>query len=270
MPKNPDLVPTVIVDVNGRTTVVHKLRKLLGGAATRIPSPAKIPTGSLPGEGASTPAGAVKSLMRMLPVPADKAVARELSDSLSSHFSVESLNWFAGVLAEGGPLAEGAGKHLASTRFADGEEGQTEAADLEAEVRSIAAFFPLLGVEDYAEVRGMVWSLRLTPRFAEARDFAAWTEDQRERCAATMIAASEVAMRYPAPLHEEGYPVFTHSRRTGGKGSVLNEPLFSFVFDNHDERAEIVDAVVESKSMDPEMLRGVMGGITLSLADGGL
>lgn len=262
MSRNPDLVPTPIVDVNGRLTVVHKLRGMFS-KAPKIPAPGPTVAGS-------TPAMAAKSLTKMLPVPTDKADAQELSDRLSSHFSDESLNWFAGVLSEGGPLADGVGKHLANARFYDGETGESDAESLEIEVRNNVAFFPLLGIDDYAEVRGMVRSLTLAERFGGTRDFTTMSEDQRERCAAAMIAAQEVASRYPVPLHEEGYPVFMHSRRTGGVGSVLNEPLFSFVFDNPDERAEIVDAVVSSKSMNPEVLRGVMSGITLPLAEGAL
>lgn len=269
MSRNPDLVPTPIVDVNGRLTVVHKLRSMFS-KAPKIPAPGPAVAGSTPGGSVSTPAVAVRQLMRMLPVPTDKIEVQELSDRLSSNFSTESLDWLSGVLSEGGPLAEGVGKQIVDARFGEGESGITEAEAFEIDVRNNVAFYPLLGIDDYAEVRGMVWSLGLAERFGGTRDFTPMSEDKKQRCAAAMIAARDVASRYPVPLHEEGYPVFMHKRRIGGIGSVLNEPLFSFVFENPDERAEIVDAVVASNSMNPEVLRGVMSGVTLPLAEGAL
>jgi hypothetical protein len=273
MPKNPDLVPTVIVDVNGRTTIVHKLRRLFGGSsspsASRIPAPSPTPAAPVLKEGASKPA-VVKSLMKMLPVKADRTEARVLSNNLYNHFPLESLKWFAGVLADGGTLAEGVGNHLATAHFTVGVVGQIDAAQVEKEIINNVFFYPLLGIDDYAEVKKLVWSLKMTDKFKDVNDFSTLSEDEKNRCAATMVAAYELKKKYPAvgghPLH----PVDTPSLLPGVKGAILKEPLYSFVFNNPNEMAEIVDTVVEHKTMDPVELRGLMSGITRPLAGGAL
>ena len=51
---------------------------------------------------------------------------------------------------------------------------------------------------------------------------------------------------------------------------VLKEPLFSFVLNNPDEVADIVDAVAKYETTEPEVLRGLISGIALPLAGGAL
>lgn len=273
MSRNPDLVPTVIVDVNGRTTIVHKLRKLFGGSsgasASRFPAPVASPESRLLSEDAPLPV-VVKSLMKMLPLPEDKSDVKILKNFLSNNFPVESLRWFAEVISRDGSLADGVRDHLVSAQFNVDFAGRIDGEKLEREIRKNAFFYPLLGIDDYAEVKSLVWSLNMTSKFRNVDDFSTLSEDKRDRCVATMVAAHELERNYPAVGQHPTHPVYTPSLLHGGTGKLLKEPLYSFVFDNPDEVAQIVDAVIEHKTMDPSVLRGLMTGIAAPLAEGTL
>lgn len=209
--------------------------------------------------------------MKMLPVKADSTEARVLSNNLYNHFPMESLKWIAGVIDEGGTLADGVANHIVTTEFMEGVVGEIEAAQAEKEIRNNAFFFPFLGVDDYAEVNGLVWCLKLTATFKNVNDFTTLTDDERERCVATMIAAHELKGRYPAAINYPSHPVYVPTlMRQGGHGAVLNDPLFSFVLNNPGEVREIVETAVEHGTMDPVELRGLMSGITRPLAGGAL
>lgn len=272
MSRNPDLIPTVIVDVNGRTTIVHKLRKLFGGSsessASRFPAPAA-PASRLLSEDAPLPV-VVKSLMKMLPLPEDRSDVRILRNYLSNNFPVESLRWFAEVISKDGALADEVSDQLVAAQFDVDVMGGIDGEKLEREIRKNVFFYPLLGIDDYAKVKELVWSLKLTDKFKDVDDFSTLSEDEKNRCVATMVAAHGLKRNYPAVGGHPTHPVYTPSMLRGGTGAVLKEPLYSFVFDNPDEVDEIVAAVIEHKTMDPSVLRGMMSGITAPLAEGTL
>lgn len=271
MPKNPDLVPTVIVDVNGRTTVVHKLRKLFGGSLSSS-STARIPAPAVPGPGARK-ITVVNSLMKMLPVPADKSQAKRLSHNLQSYFPLESLRWFAEVLSEGGPLAKGVGKHLTGAYSTQGYEGyvaKLQAEDVETGIRNNVMFYRLLDADNYAEVDSLVHGLGLSEPFHDVVDFTGLEEAISNQCVAVMTAARDLIAKYPGGSYEPSLPVSLSAAWDDNEWAVLKEPLFSFVMDNPDEVTEIVDAVVKYRTTDITVLRGLMTGIHLPLAGGAL
>jgi len=208
--------------------------------------------------------------MKMLPVPDNKDKAKRLSDNLHRHFSVESLHWFDEVLSEGGPLAYGVGKHLTGTQFTMGTLAKIDADDVETDIRNNVMFYKLLGADDYAMVDDLVHGLWVSEQFNEVVDFTGVTEPVRDQCVAVMTAALNLSLRYPAVSSHRSHPVKFSSTWDDNKSRVLKEPLFSFVMDNPSEVAEIVDTVIEHKTTDTSVLRGLMSGIQLPLADGAL
>lgn len=270
MPKNPDLVPTVIVDVNGRTTVVHKLRKMLSSTSKR--SGSKMPVPSIPGERAwkST---IVKTLMKTAPSAAgltDKDAITKMEKNLFMNFTESSLRFFCEVMAREDGTSAAVAKQLAQCKFPDDNSARIVADRLEKKIRTNIMFCDSLNTDDYDEIKELVLGLRQQLPFYQT-DLWSLNERRWGQAVAVVKATKRLTEEYPASIDNESHPVdqYSHSVK-GWESLVLDVQLFEMVMSRPEDMDQIVDAVIENKTSNPEIINGVMMGISAPLADGAL
>lgn len=237
--------------------------------------------------GAFTKRRAVERVLKNLELPpmGSEYVQNLRASLMSEACPVESLHWFAGMLAAGGAPASDLREQLASKHLLDGPVHDWYVRGIEVHVRNNLLFLPLLG-EEYQVVDALVRGLRYSDRFLVAssgvvrcaaprvKDFSLCGDEELGGYVAVMRAALELRGRYPEtgahPVTEYSLPRHTASRQVA---YILGEPLFSFVFDNPDEVERIVGLVVSRRMTDPVALRELMGvasSVTAPLVAGAL
>lgn len=272
MPKNPDLVPTVIVDVNGRTTIVHKLRNLFSSSksqatASRIPAP--VTKGAVVLKSAL-----VDELMRSVSMAAgltDKSDIERLGKNLHANFSEDALCFFCRVMAREDGFSVGAAKQIAGWNFPYESDGVIDNNGLEVTIRNNALFYPILGVEDYDELYGLVRGTQNTYQDAdEEHDFRSLDKRGIEQCAALMMTTKKLNEQYPLPLSDDGHPVKRYLYGGAKVWSLRSRQLYSLVMDRPEDMDKIVEMVVKHRTTNRASLNGLLMGIDAPLAEGAL
>ena len=265
MPKNPDLVPTVIVDVNGRTTVVHRLRQLF--AASGASGGARIPA---PVVASTTPPRKVvlKSLLNSLSESVQltrRSDIKMLKEGLDYCFSDDSLRWLSEAVARKDSFGSAAAKQIVQYS----STWRQNLLKLEPRLRSEAMFQDALDIDDYGTVHGLVYGLGF--EFTKVNDFRELDEHSLSQCVALMKTTHALSERYPViDENHMDHPVYQVQTYLGFDGWILKDPLHSLVMERPEDAEAIAEYAVQRHTTDANLIRALLSGIPSPLAEGGL
>jgi hypothetical protein len=137
-------------------------------------------------------------------------------------------------------------------------------------VRECIAFAPRLGLDDMGEAFTLVRSLKNYKRFSGHRDLSLAPEDVQEDCmslmALTRLLAGQDKNESSAALEYWDQS----SRGLSPMPVVIDHELIDFALESPDNLERVQKVITEYSTADPRIIKGILKGITPSLAAGSL
>jgi hypothetical protein len=269
MPKNPDLVPTVIVDVNGRTTIVHKLRKLFSSSGSRS-------SGSrIPAPVTTTPKSVVMNeLMKSLPDAAgltDKTTIEDLRRGLNDNYPLGTLRYIRAIMERGDDFSVSVAKHLAQQDFPADGSAKVHGDHIEVTLRNNVMFSQILGIDDYDEVNGLVRGTQnMNSDLIEMRNLLYLGEPEIKQFAAVAKATRALRDQYPLSLSDANHPVREYQYGEATTWSLNSRDLYALLMERPESMDEIVEVVVKHQTTERYRIWGLMLDAEGPMAEGAL
>lgn len=246
MPRNPNLVPTVITDVNGIVKTVHKKPQ----DAARGFKPAAPP----------------------LSYSARQARVRYLIDSIDELVGETSQ---AAIFT----LSKANDQHLTLIEelFRSEDPLSTPVAGQLIEGRSIdfvaecIYLVPKLGIADYGDASSYVSAVRQYEEFRRLKDLSDIDPDTEQQVIAVITATRIIETEHTAHTDDPDYPLqYIVTGSEWGLRVIKNERLVSMIM-NRTQDAEVIARIVAKHGhTEPSAIEGIMEGIIPALADGAL
>lgn len=250
MPLNPTLIPTLTVDVNGRTTTVHKLPQ---GSTDRMMS---VPAPSSPANNKS----------RMMTDSRINDLAQHVTDLTGEEHGVRYRisHYSDGFLDRIEELFE------SESDLATPVAGQIVGHENERFISECVHFYPKLNTEDYGEASSYVRSLRLYPELRHASNLT--KGDQEQQSLAIMEATRIIHENSPPSFFANpSHPLEYRATDTDWDLKIIKQARLVNLIMRQPERAEDIGKVVARYGFtEPASILAVMGGTIPALADGAL
>lgn len=246
-----NLVPNVITDVNGKVTTVYRKPPLAF---------AKEFTPLFPPVVANMREGVLQGLKDRVADMIGLDEPRDLDALYKSlrYYSKEFLDQLGVALDD------------EDTNFTTSLAGMVFGEEREEVVRECIAFAPRLELKDMGEAFTLVRSLKNYKRFSGHRDLSLAPEDVQEDCMSLMgltrllavhdVDESSVALEYWDQS----------SRGLAPMPVVIDHELIDFALESRDNLERVQNAITECSTADPNIIKGILNGITPSLAAGSL
>lgn len=251
MVKNQNLIPTLVVDVNGKTTTVHKKPQ---GAASNKSIPAPVDTSSF---GLANSIADACANATHLGEMGDRA-RHDFRNDLRFTYSLESLQRIDSEIRKGGVAAEGIIQQL--------REGESEW-----NILGTLHFYPKLGIDDYKHAGTLVRSLNDYEYFAEQGGKCKSDENVEQQCIGVITLTHHLDALSTLPPNDIAHPLrYDYDRRNFLSMSIKDERVMNMVIERPDEAKTIAEIVAKHGNADPNFIMGVMHGFNPALAEGGL
>jgi hypothetical protein len=250
MPLNPTLIPTLTVDVNGRTTTVHKLPQGSTDRMMSIPAP-------------GSPVSNKSQMMRESRV---NKLAQHVADLTGDDddISGQISRYSDGFLDRIEELFD------SESDLATPVAGQIVGRENERFISECIHFYPKMDHEDYGEASSYVRSLRLYP---ELRHASSLTRGEQEHQSLALMEATRIIHEKTPPsfFADPSHPLEYRSTDSDWDLKIIKQArLVNFIVRNPD-RAEAIGKVVARYGFtEPASILAVMGGTIPALADGAL
>ena len=236
MPRNPDLVPRVITDVNGRVTTVY-LKPAGTSSGKTLPAPV-LPNGNLI-DSLVVRAGELLGL-------GDRG-RHDLRLALRQ-YSPGFLSWLTPVLGEDGEM---------SSRIA----GMVNNGYKESLIRDSMLFQRLLSETGHhispSHLPSLVRGLSRYDQFDDVVEFGLEDEKVQNQCIALLLVAAELAS---GPLTDHAMD----------RNRIIDDSLVGLILERTEDAALLAGVIREHHVIDPTTILGVLDGTTPSLASGAL
>lgn len=253
MPRNPNLVPTVITDVTGKTTTVHKKPDLPLLSRLRFPSPSM--SGIATGLAKRKQVAALVARLDELIDFKYKTNSQNMDRKLSKEASPEFLKELPELLNGDPEIAAGTATLL------------DKSALNEQRIREVAHFHPILGFDSYWETHAVVYGLRTT-------DFE-YHEDLRQEetegpCIALMKATCAILKNLEMDVENDQHPV-RHMEVWSGHLTLLKDKnLANLILERHEDAERIAEIVVKYQTGDANAVLGILEGAPPAIANGAI
>lgn len=240
MPRNPNLVPTVITDVNGRTTTVHKKRGDTTTAA-KLPAPTAVDL-----------AASIVTLMRKIRPLVDRD-NHDLRNELQARYYPEAMQRIEAALRHGGPLGEGVAVHLFN-----GTHGWIVTESLH--------YYPKLGIEEFNRVARLVFSLS---SYDGAQKSPSDSEEQGY--VNLMLLTHLIDTMSTIASDDPSHPLeYNNENDNWSVAKIRNAALVDYIITTPDDMNELAEIIIKYGVTDPNTIMGIREGIAPALAEGTL
>lgn len=268
MPTNPSLVPTPIVDRNGKPTTVHrKPQQPASGEIPPAPSPAAV--GDSREAVVERVAFFISEMLRAdnesdvdtdswLIDMYDEELRPDEVQSKLELYTTEFLQDMEQRIRQCGDDAIGIAEQLAY-----GESAQT--------IRESIYFYDQISGSDYRRVSAHVESLRLHNVAPLINDLTHGDEKSQ----ATLLAAFKVYAAiddvFGDPMAALEHPLKPHHTTvTGEVVARMDDALINLIRERPEDGDRMVEIVTRHRTADPQTIRGMLNGFVISLVDGSL
>lgn len=255
MPSNPHLIPTVITDINGKTTTVHKKP-----ASTRASSP-------------GLPAPALSGVRKPSRVELTNQALEELSrhsvpttGTLSADMMRDSLNGCSDSFLERmGSLIGG------DNRIANGIAEQLIADEPEQDIVECAHFYNVLDIPLYRKAQSLIKSVTQYEAFSVHDDLSKADDEVQAQCLAVMQATRIVEAECGLAADDPSHPLEHLNTRSPWPWLLFkDESLVDLIRERPQDAEKIARVAAGHHTSDPNTVLGIMNGVTPSLAEGSL
>lgn len=250
MPLNPTLIPTLTVDVNGRTTTVHKLPQ---GSTDRMNS---IPA----------PASPVNGKSRMEREARVNRLAQHVQELTGDEDGIQQRisRYSDGFLDRIEDLFD------SESDLATPVAGQIVGDENERFISECIHFYPKIGQGDYGETSSYVRSLRTYPAL---RNASSLTTGEQEHQSLAVMEATRIIHEKTAPSFfvDPSHPLEYRSTGMDWDMKVIKQQrLVHLIMSNPDRSDAIGNVVARYGFTEPASILAIMGGTIPVLADGAL
>lgn len=254
MPLNPNLIPTVTVDKNGRTTTVHR-KPNVSVSNTALPAPAIGEDTARDRILVNHVLALITSLVGRQDVNASKLVP--LKTSLN-YFKTSFLQRLELYLQCDHATSLGVAQQVVNGEFAE-------------IIDETIYYHQRIGGTDYWDSAALVRSLAHYDPLSIYNDLSKIDEPIRKQCEAlikaTSVIDSESGTAPGAEEHPLEYAPADYDRQMR---IIKNQGLVKLIMDNPDDAKHIAHIVVKHNTTDQNSILGIMRGIIPALAEGSL
>lgn len=253
---NPNLVPTLTVDVNGRTTTVHK-KPMTGALNAAIPAPAvREPR---PKGRDEIIEGVITALWR-LSGPVGDYEAHQIRLVVSDH-TTEFITRVVEISeGEDTDLALGVVQHIS-------------AGEVEPLINEVIHFHKLSGGTSYWDSSALVRTLGQYSALEMNEDLSKTDDLVQQQCLAIMKAASVIDTESRHDKKDDSHPLEYLPTHYGRNMPIIkDESILELIMEQPESAEEIARIVAEhgDSETDAGFVIGIMQGINPALAEGGL
>jgi hypothetical protein len=252
---NSSLVPTVITDINGKTTTVHKKPTSTKVSSPRLPAPVL--------------SGARKPSRAELTEQALKELAKHsvpTTGTLSADMMRDSLNGCSdSFLQRMGSLIDG------DNRIAYGIAEQLVADEPEQDIVECAHFYKLLDIPLYRKAQSLIKSVTQYEAFSVHDDLSKADDEVQAQCLAVMHATLIVDAECDLAKDDPSHPL-EHLNTSSPWPWLLfkDEALVDLIRERPQDAEKIARVAARHHTSDPNTVLGIMNGVTPALAEGSL
>lgn len=266
----PNLIPTTIVDRNGKTTTVHK-KTHRGSTIPTIPSPM---TKDVRVKRAATAQLLARRVNELLELPVYGAPdQKKLLNMLGKTYSMRFTNELESLFAEDTDEAKGVASQIMKGK-SEYQIGETRHFYRVMPERGYNTVLPLVESLRYYHGRKKIDDLRNTKPAINQQNIALIkvTDALNKLSKKTMIQKAPdmyiVMGRSQQPAHNDTLTFVTLDINQNPVMKIRNEDLYALVLERADDADEIVKIIEEYELTTAQPIRGILEGIIPSLADG--
>lgn len=247
---NPNLIPTLITDRNGKLTTVHKRPQALSQAAL-LPSPALQPVKDRKHLEKGVYEGLLAVFTKMHEVTEQGRT--DLSNDLRG-YSESTLHSLSLIFTQDDDLARGVALHMM--------QGESEAL-----VNETIFFYRLTDSHDYWKTAAEVRALGQYAPVSFYNDLSKEDEYVTDICLALMKVSRliDTVPDNPSPHLE-----YTPTGNLWDMAVIKDEELVNFIATRPEDADEIAEIIRDYDTTNPAAINGIMQGNTPSLAEGTL
>lgn len=250
---NPNLIPTVVTDINGRTTTVHKKPNTAASVA-------------------SVPAPSLRSFGRKEMVEHNCALIeglRPVTGYEAARIRQETWSTVNGYSDSFLRVLEKALK--GDSRVASDVADQVRRGEFDEIIREGLHFFKRMGMTNYPRCAALVRSLNQYDALSQYPSTDLAEEHVQQQCIAIMNAAMVLTEETPFGTDKEHHLLqFIEIEGDWTMPVIKDELLVEFIMERPDDAKEIARIAAKHMNSEPSFIIGIMHGINPAIAEGGL